>query len=354
VGKGFPKNSPLEKRKNVMSKTERVLLSHGGGGKMTGRLIRDMILPKLDRGRLGPLPDSVVLSCLGPSIAYTTDSFVVAPIFFPGGDIGSLAVHGTCNDLACSAARPAYLSLALIVEEGFPLDQLERILHSVGVAADQAGVEIVTGDTKVVPKGSADGIFINTSGIGPVEADVSPCLDRIEDGDRIIVTGPVGNHGMAVMLSRAEFSFDFDLKSDSTSVWPAVERLLDLGEGLKFLRDPTRGGLAATLNEIAASTGKGVIVEESAIPLDPAVIAASEILGIDPFQAANEGKIVAVVAGGSQNRAIELLKECPIAAGAAIIGGVSSENPRKVVLKTSIGGSRILAEPSGELLPRIC
>ncbi len=215
-------------------------------------------------------------------------------------------------------------------------------------------MEIVTGDTKVVPKGSADGIFINTSGIGLVEADVPLGLDRIKEGDCILVTGPVGNHGMAVMLSRAEFSFDFDLKSDSTSVWPAVEKLLKLGAGLKFLRDPTRGGLAATLNEIAQSSSKGIIIEESAIPLDPSVIAASDILGIDPLQAANEGKIVAVVAGGSENRAIELLKECPIAAGAAIIGEVTSENPRKVVMKTRIGGSRILAEPSGELLPRIC
>ncbi len=337
-----------------MSKAARVLLSHGGGGKMTGRLVRDLILPKLDRGYLGSLPDSVVLSGISCSIAYTTDSFVVSPIFFPGGDIGSLAVHGTCNDLACSAAKPTYLSLALIIEEGFPMDQMERILHSVAVAADEAGVEIVTGETKVVPKGSADGIFINTSGIGLVEPAVSPGLDRIEDGDRILVTGSVGNHGMAVMLSRAEFSFDFDLKSDSTSVWPAVEKLLELGEGLKFLRDPTRGGLAATLNEIAASTGKGVIVDESAIPLDPAVIAASEMLGIDPLQAANEGKIVAVVARGAENKAVELLKECSIGAGAAIIGEITPQNPRKVVLKTRIGGSRILAEPSGELLPRIC
>src|SRR5271157_5187630 len=332
----------------------RVLLGHGGGGKMTGRLIRDIIVPRLDRGQLGALPDSVVLSGLGQSIAYTTDSFVVSPIFFPGGDIGSLAIHGTCNDLACSGARPTYLSLALIVEEGFAMDQMENILNSVSMAADEAGVEIVTGDTKVVPKGSADGIFINTSGIGLVEAIFPPRLDRIKDGDRIIVSGPVGNHGMAVMLSRAEFSFDFDLKSDSTSVWPAVERLLELGEDLKFLRDPTRGGLAATLNEITASTVKGIIVEESAIPLDPSVIAASEILGIDPLQAANEGKIVAVVANGSEKRAIELLRECPIAVGAAIIGKVTSENPRKVVLNTRIGGSRILAEPSGELLPRIC
>jgi len=321
---------------------------------MTGRLIRDVILPKLDRGHLRHLPDSVVLSGLGPNIAYTTDSFVVSPIFFPGGDIGSLAVHGTCNDLACSAARPVYLSLALILEEGFPMDQMERILRSVALAADEAGVEIVTGDTKVVPKGSADGIFINTSGIGRIEAPVQPSLERISDGDRILVTGPVGNHGMAVMLSRAEFSFDFELRSDSASVWPAVERLLELGANLKFLRDPTRGGLAATLNEIASSTDKGIIVEEAAIPLDRGVLAASEILGIDPLQAANEGKLVAVVADGSERKALELLKGCPIADGAAIIGAVTSDTHGKVVINTRVGGSRILAEPSGELLPRIC
>jgi hydrogenase expression/formation protein HypE len=337
-----------------MPKTGKVLLGHGGGGKMTGRLIRDLLMPILDRGHLQSLPDSVVLSDLGPAIAYTTDSFVVSPIFFPGGDIGSLAVHGTCNDLACSGARPAYLSLGLILEEGFPLDRLETILQSVARAADEARVEVVTGDTKVVPKGGADGIFINTSGIGRIEAAVRPSMGRIEEGDEILVTGPVGNHGMAVMLSRAEFSFDFELKSDSACVWPAVERLLELGPNLKFLRDPTRGGLAATLNEIASATGKGLSVDESAIPLDGAVLAASEILGIDPLQAANEGKIVAVVGKGTGRKALDLLKGCPVAAGAALIGEVTVENEGKVVMTTRIGGSRIVAEPSGELLPRIC
>ncbi len=321
---------------------------------MMGRLIRDLFLPTLDRGRLRSLADSVVLSDLGPAIAYTTDSFVVSPIFFPGGDIGSLAVHGTCNDLACSTARPAYLSLGLILEEGLPLDQLETILQSIARAADEARVEIVTGDTKVVPKGGADGIFINTSGIGRIEASIRPSMERIEEGDAILVTGPIGNHGMAVMLSRAEFSFDFELKSDSASVWPAVERLLELGPNLKFLRDPTRGGLAATLNEIASATKKGVSVDESAIPLDGAVLAASEILGIDPLQAANEGKIVAVVGKGTEQKALDLLKGCPVADGATLIGEVNGDNRGKVVMTTRIGGSRIVAEPSGELLPRIC
>jgi hydrogenase expression/formation protein HypE len=333
---------------------KRVLLGHGGGGKMTGRLIRDVILPRLDRGQLGSLPDSVVLSGLGDAIAYTTDSFVVSPIFFPGGDIGSLAVHGTCNDLACSGARPVFLSLGLILEEGFRMDQLEKVLESVAQAADQAGVKVVTGDTKVVPRGSADGIFINTSGIGRIEAQVVPAPERIAEGDVILVSGPVGNHGMAVMLSRAEFSFDFDLMSDSASVWPIVERLLELGPGLKFLRDPTRGGLAATLNEIASASLKGVTVQESAIPVDPSVAAAAEMLGIDPLQAANEGKIVAVVDKGLRQRALDLLKDCPIADQACIIGEVTATNPSKVVMKTSVGGSRVLAEPSGELLPRIC
>jgi hydrogenase expression/formation protein HypE len=332
----------------------RVLLGHGGGGKMTGKLIRDVILPRLDRGQLGSLPDSVVLSGLGNSIAYTTDSFVVSPIFFPGGNIGSLAVHGTCNDLACSGARPVFLSLGMILEEGFPMDHLEKILESVALAADQAGVEVVTGDTKVVPRGSADGIFINTSGIGRVEASVPPSPARIAEGDLILVSGPVGNHGMAVMLSRAEFSFDFDLKSDSASIWPVVERLLPLGPGLKFLRDPTRGGLAATLNEVASASGKGVTVRDAAITVDASVAAASEMLGIDPLQAANEGKIVAVVGKGLGSEALELLKDCPLAEGASIIGEVTSSNPGKVVMLTRVGGSRILAEPSGELLPRIC
>jgi len=331
-----------------------VLLGHGGGGKMTGQLIRDIIVPALDRGRLGPLPDSVVLTDLGNRIAYTTDSFTVSPLFFPGGDIGSLAVHGTCNDLACSAARPMFLSLGLILEEGLPMDQLERILHSISKAADEAGVEIVTGDTKVVPKGSADGIFINTSGLGRVDGTCGALTEVIREGDEIIVSGPVGNHGMAVMLSRAEFSFDFELRSDSASVWPVVERLTALGPGLKFLRDPTRGGLSATLNEIVSATGLGLRMEESAVPLDLSVLAASEMLGIDPLQAANEGKIVAVVGQGFGSKALEILRDCPLAEGAALIGEMTAENPSKVVMTTRIGGTRVLAEPSGELLPRIC
>lgn len=337
-----------------MTKNKTILLGHGGGGKMTGRLIKDLILPRLDRGKLGALPDSVVLPLVSQRIAYTTDSFVVSPIFFPGGDIGSLAVHGTVNDLACSAARPLFLSLGLILEEGFSQEHLERILDSLAHAADAAGVEIVTGDTKVVPRGSADGIFINTSGIGSVQVDEAPCYQRIQAGDAILVSGPVGNHGMAVMLSRAEFSFDFDVQSDSASVWPLVERLLNLGPALKFLRDPTRGGLAATLNEIASSTGRGVVVEETAIPIDPSVAAASEMLGIDPLQAANEGKIVAVIEKERSAQALDLLKDSPLARGASIIGEVVTDHPGKVVMKTAIGGSRMLPEPSGELLPRIC
>ncbi len=337
-----------------MAYDKRILLGHGGGGKLTSALIKSVILPKLDQGKLTSLPDSVVLSGLGNNIAYTTDSFTVSPIFFPGGDIGSLAVHGTCNDLACSAARPVFLSLGLILEEGLPMEALERILESLARAAEDSGVEVVTGDTKVVPKGSADKIFINTSGIGKVDGRSTPGPEMVDEGDEILVSGPVGNHGMAVMLSRAEFSFDFELVSDSRSVWPIVERLLDLGPGLKFLRDPTRGGLAAILNEIASATGKGLFVDESAIPLDRSVLAASEVLGIDPLQSANEGKIIAVVGKGLGVKALELLKDCPIAKGASVIGKVGTENSSKVIMRTRIGGSRILAEPSGELLPRIC
>lgn len=338
-----------------MDDKSRILLGHGGGGRLTGRLIRETILPKLDRGRLASLPDSAVISGLGETIAYTTDSYTVSPIFFPGGDIGSLSVHGTCNDLSCALARPVFLSMGLILEEGFPLVQLERILASMAAAADEAGTEIVTGDTKVVPRGSADLVFINTSGIGRVDSSAGPSdMARIEEGDEILVSGPVGNHGMAVMLSRAEFSFDFELESDSACVWPLVERLCELGPGLKFVRDPTRGGIAATLTEVAASTGKGLRIDESAIPLDASVVSASEMLGIDPLQAANEGKIVAVVSKGLGARALELLQDHPLARGAAVIGEVVSGDQARVIITTRIGGSRVLPEPSGELLPRIC
>lgn len=321
---------------------------------MTGRLIRNTILPRLNRGKLGTLPDSVVLNGLGSRIAYTTDSYTVSPLFFPGGNIGSLAIHGTCNDLACSGARPVFLSLGLILEEGLDLSDLENILDSMSEAADQAEVEIVTGDTKVVPKGSADRIFINTSGIGIIEHDSILGTEFVEVGDEIIVSGPLGNHGMAIMLSRAEFSFDFNIKSDSASIWPVVERLLEIGSGLRFLRDPTRGGLAATLNEIASSACAEIVVDETAIPIDKEVRSASEILGIDPLVAANEGKVVAVVKKGMGHKAVSLMSECELSKGACVIGEISSKKAVRVVMNTRIGGARIMAEPTGELLPRIC
>lgn len=331
-----------------------ISLAHGGGGKMSGKLIRDVIVPRLNRGKLAALTDSVVLSNLGDKIAFTTDSFVVSPIFFPGGNIGSLSIHGTCNDLACSGAEPVFLSAGLILEEGFPMEDLSRLLDSMSEAADICGVEIVTGDTKVTPKGATDRIFINTTGIGKVRSVVDLTPTRIAPGDAIIVSGPVGNHGMAVMLSRAEFSFDFDIKSDSAGIWPVVERLLPLESGLKFLRDPTRGGLSATLNEIANLTGFTVSVDESMIPVSPEVSAAAELLGINPLEAANEGKIVAVIDRGSVDRAFDLLNDCPQAVGASFIGSVIGEKGHRVIIKTRIGGSRVLSEPMGELLPRIC
>lgn len=337
-----------------MPKKGAVLLAHGGGGKMSGRLIKELILPKLDRGRLGLLPDSVVLTGMGDSIAFTTDSFTVSPLFFPGGDIGKLAIHGTCNDLACSGARPMFLSAGLIIEEGFPMGDLSLIVQSMADAADAAGVEIVTGDTKVVPKGGVDGLFINTSGIGRVEAALPLGPERVMPGDEALVSGPVGNHGIAVMLTRANFSFDFSIRSDTDSVWPLAEALLELGPGLKFLRDPTRGGLAAVLNEIAAQSRRGLALEETAIPIDEAVCAASDMLGLDPLQAANEGKLIAVVGKGLGLKALELWKSLPLGRNAAIIGRVTDDHAGKVVVRTAIGGSRILPEPSGELLPRIC
>ena len=332
----------------------RILLGHGGGGKLTGRLVKNTILPKLNRGKLSGLPDSVVLNGLGDRIAYTTDSYTVSPIFFPGGNIGSLAIHGTCNDLACSGARPTYLSLGLILEEGLPMNELDEVLESMSKAADDAGVEIVTGDTKVVPKGGADRIFINTSGIGKIEHSLDLGLDSVEIGDEIIVSGPVGNHGMAVMLSRAEFSFDFSIRSDSASIWPVVEKLLQLKTDLKFLREPTRGGIAATLNEIASGASVEIAVDENSIPVDDDVRSASEILGIDPLLAANEGKVVAVVKKGTSAKALDLMASCGLSSNARAIGTVISTSASRVIINTKIGGSRILSEPSGELLPRIC
>ena len=332
----------------------RILLGHGGGGKLTGRLVKDTILPKLNRGKLSSLPDSVVLNGLGDRIAYTTDSYTVSPVFFPGGNIGSLAIHGTCNDLACSGARPTYLSLGLILEEGLPMNELDEVLESMSNAADEAGVEIVTGDTKVVPKGGADRIFINTSGIGKIEHSLDLGLNSVGIGDEIIVSGPVGNHGMAVMLSRAEFSFDFSIRSDSASIWPVVERLLQLGTDLKFLRDPTRGGIAATLNEIASGASVEIAVDENSIPVDDDVRSASEILGIDPLLAANEGKVVAVVKKGTSAKALDLMAACRLSSNAKAIGRVISTSASRVIINTKIGGSRILSEPSGELLQRIC
>ncbi len=321
---------------------------------MTGRLVKDTILPKLNRGKLSGLPDSVVLNGLGDRIAYTTDSYTVSPVFFPGGNIGSLAIHGTCNDLACSGARPTYLSLGLILEEGLPMNELDEVLESMSNAADEAGVEIVTGDTKVVPKGGADRIFINTSGIGKIEHSLDLGLNSVGIGDEVIVSGPVGNHGMAVMLSRAEFSFDFSIRSDSASIWPVVERLLQLGTDLKFLRDPTRGGIAATLNEIASGASVEIAVDENSIPVDDDVRSASEILGIDPLLAANEGKVVAVVKKGTSAKALDLMAACRLSSNAKAIGRVISTSASRVIINTKIGGSRILSEPSGELLPRIC
>ncbi len=332
----------------------RVLLGHGGGGKMSSRLVKNTILPRLNRGKLSLLPDSIVLDGLGDRIAYTTDSYTVSPIFFPGGNIGSLAIHGTCNDLACSGARPTFVSVGLILEEGLAITELDQILEEMSKAADEAGVEVVTGDTKVVPKGSADKIFINTSGIGRIDHELNLGPDAIEVGDEIIVSGPVGNHGMAIMLSRAEFSFDFDIQSDSASIWPIVEQLLELGPHLKFLRDPTRGGLAATLNEIAAGSSVEVQIDETSVPIDEQVKAASEILGIDPLVAANEGKLVAVVGKGMAQKALDLMSRRQISSNAKMIGTITSDLATRVIINTRIGGSRILAEPSGELLPRIC
>ncbi len=332
-----------------------VTLGHGGGGRLMQRLIDEVLLPELTNEHLRRLGDSAILPWPGGRVAMTTDSFVVSPPFFPGGDIGTLAVHGTANDLAMAGARPLFLSLGLILEEGFPLEDLRRVLRSVREAAAPLGLAVVTGDTKVVERGKADRIFINTTGIGAPRPDADLSPGRVRPGDRVLVSGPVAEHGMAVMSVREGLGFDGDLRSDTAALWPLVERLLDAcGAGVHVLRDATRGGVASVLNEIARAAGAEVVLEETAIPVRPAVRAACEVLGLDPLYVANEGRFVAFVAAGQEAAALRALRGHPLGEGAAVIGEVAAGLHGIVRMRGALGGSRIVDLLSGEQLPRIC
>jgi len=331
-----------------------VQLAHGGGGRKTARLVEGMFAPAFASAVLNELGDGAVLDAGGQRLAFSTDTFVVQPAFFPGGDIGSLAVHGTVNDLAMCGAEPLALSAAFVLEEGFAMQDLRRIVASMAEAASAAGVPIVTGDTKVVDRGKGDGIYVNTSGIGRVRDGIRVGPDRATPGDVILVSGPVGDHGIAVMAARSGLELRTALRSDSACVLPVVRALLDAVPGVHTLRDPTRGGLATALCEIAASSRVGVCLDEAAVPVRPEVRAACELLGFDPLYIACEGRFLAIVSAADADRALSALASLPAGAAACRIGEVAAGPPGRVLLRTALGSHRRLERLSGEQLPRIC
>jgi hydrogenase expression/formation protein HypE len=335
-------------------KEERITLSHGSGGKATQTLIEAVFLEAFANPLLAPLEDGAVLTAHGGRLAFTTDSYVVSPLFFPGGDIGDLAVNGTVNDLAVSGARPLWLSAGFILEEGFPVADLERIVGSMAAAAERAGVQVVTGDTKVVQRGKADGCYVNTAGVGVIERPVELGVATARPGDAVIVSGPIGEHGITVMLARGELDIESEVESDTAPLNGLVERLLDAAPGVRGLRDATRGGVATICNEVARAAGVAVVVDEDSVPVRPDVRGACELLGIDPLYVACEGRLVAVVDGDQADAAVAALRSHPLGEGAAVIGRVRDDPPGLVLLKTSFGGTRIVDLLVGDPLPRIC
>ena len=333
---------------------ELITLAHGSGGKASRALVEGLFLEELGNPLLDPLGDSALLELNGSRLAFTTDSYVVKPLEFPGGDIGELAVNGTVNDLAVAGARPLVLSAGFVVEEGFEVARLRRLAASMARAAEVAGVVIATGDTKVIERGKGDGLYINTAGIGLVGSGVRLGAGRVLAGDRVLVSGTLGDHGMAVMVARGELALEVELESDTAPVHELAASLLELGEALRWLRDPTRGGLATALNELARETSLAVCLEETALPLRREVVGACEILGIDPLYVANEGKLVAVVAPEAAGDALERLRSHPLGAEAALVGEVRAEPEGLVLLDTAFGGSRIVDMLVGDPLPRIC
>jgi hydrogenase expression/formation protein HypE len=332
-----------------------IVLAHGGGGRLSKQLIDQVFLAAYGNEALAALTDGAVLDVPAGRIAFSTDSFVIQPVFFPGGNIGSLAVHGTINDLAMCGARPLALAAAYIIEEGFPTDDLWRVATAMRDAAAAAGVPIVTGDTKVVERGSADGIFINTTGIGIVPVGVELAPARVRPGDAVLVSGNIASHGMAIMSVREGLEFETSLESDSAALHTlAAELMAKLGSRVHTMRDPTRGGVASALNEIAASARAGILIHEAAIPVLEEVRGACEILGLDPLYVANEGKLIAFVDGAAAATALDCLRAHPLGRHAAIIGEVVHDHPGRVFQRGLIGGLRAVDMLSGEQLPRIC
>ncbi|HEX5898240.1 MAG TPA: hydrogenase expression/formation protein HypE [Solirubrobacteraceae bacterium] len=336
-------------------KDAHITMAHGAGGKATQTLIEGLFVPAFGSSALAALADAGTVSIGGVQVALTTDSFVVKPIRFPGGSIGELAVNGTVNDLAVAGARPQALSLSMVLEEGLPADVLRAEVEAIATAAAVAGVEIVAGDTKVVERGHADQMYLCTAGVGALDprAQLSPA--SLRPGDRILVSGTIGDHGTAIMLARGEFELDAPVESDTCSLWPAVDALLDAaGEHLRCLRDATRGGVASVLNELARASGVAMIVREGDVPVAPAVAGAAEILGIDPMYVANEGKLVAFVAPEGAEAALDALRAVPGCERAVEIGEVKTQPPGMVLVATAFGGKRVMDQLVGDPLPRIC
>jgi hydrogenase expression/formation protein HypE len=334
---------------------ERITMAHGAGGKATGALIEGLLLPAFASPALDVLADAGAIVIEGVDLAMTTDSFVVRPLRFPGGSIGELAVNGTVNDLAVAGARPLALALSLILEEGLEADVLRAEVDAIASAARRAGVCILAGDTKVVERGHADGMYISTTGIGRVDGRARLSPAALMPGDRIIVSGAIGEHGTAIMLARGEFELGAEIASDTRSLWPAVDAMLGaVGPGLRCLRDATRGGVASVLNELARASGVAMLVRETAVPVHPAVAGAAELLGIDPMHVANEGVLVAVVEPEVADAALAALRAAPGGERAAAIGEVKTDPPGMVLLETAFGGRRVIDQLVGDPLPRIC
>jgi hydrogenase expression/formation protein HypE len=336
-----------------ISDSKQILLGHGSGGKLTAELIRNIFLPAFNNEYLARLDDEAVLPFNGARLAFTTDSFVVTPIFFAGGDIGRLAINGTVNDLAMSGATPLYIAAAFILEEGLPIADLCRVVDSMRAAAAECRVQIVTGDTKVVNRGKGDKLFITTTGLGIIEKPVNISANQAHPGDKVILSGTIGEHGMAIMSQREHLEFEGNIQSDTAPLHKLIAAMLDVTQEIHCLRDPTRGGVATTLNEIAASSGVGIEIDEKSIPVREDVRGACEILGLDPLYVANEGKLLAIVAPGAATAVLERMREHARGRDAAVIGEVVTAHTR-VLLKTAIGGRRIVDTLFGEQLPRIC
>jgi hydrogenase expression/formation protein HypE len=331
-----------------------VLLAHGGGGRLTQELVQKMFLARFRNELLEPLHDGAVFSIDGVRLAFSTDSYVVSPIFFPGGDIGELAVNGTVNDLAMCGAQPLYLSAAFIIEEGLPMEELWRVVLSMQEAAKRAGVKLVTGDTKVVDRGKGDKIFVNTSGVGVIAEGIDVSSKRATAGDQIILSGAIAEHGIAIMSVREGLEFSTEIRSDTAPLNELVQAMFRASKHIHVLRDPTRGGVASALNEIAESSNVGIVISETSVPLTEGVRGACEILGLDPLYVANEGKLLAFVSAGDSAKVLEAMRAHPLGKEAAVIGEVTNGHPGTVIMKSRIGGSRVVDMLSGEQLPRIC